>query len=184
MMRPAAQSVADAGPGIDPAGRGTVVCAWIFCFLDEAPLMKPRYALGSAALMIGSAVNYFGDRLLGVKLELFHGLATFGGLWLLDIFIVPFLAGLTVAWVFGQGGKWLCYFPPLIVRCIAYAEVLFLEDIPPGSSLIPLGWWGFFVILVMESAAFGGILGEVFLKRIYTRSQAAKLASQRTDPKP
>jgi len=135
--------------------------------------MKPRYALGSAALMIGSAVNYFGDRLLGVQIELFHGIATFSGLWVLDMFVVPFLSGLAVAWVFGFGGKWLCYFPPLLVRCIAYAHVLFAEDIPPGYSLIPLGWWGFFVILVVEAAAFGGILGEVFLKRTYSRSAAA-----------
>jgi hypothetical protein len=145
--------------------------------------MKPRYALGSAALMIGSAVNYFGDRLLGVRLELFHGLATFSGLWMLDVFIVPFIAGLAVAWVFGQGGKWLCYFPPLIVRAVAYAEASQIE-IPAGYALIPMGWWGFFVILVMESAAFGGILGEVFLKRIYTRPAAAKLASKPADRQP
>ncbi|SPE29657.1 conserved membrane hypothetical protein [Burkholderiales bacterium] len=139
--------------------------------------MKPRYALGSAALMIGSAVNYFGDRLLGVRIEFFHGLSTFSGAWMLDVFIVPFVAGLVVAWIFGQGGKWLCYFPPLFVRCLAYAQIALFEQVPPGNALIPLGWWGFFVILVMESAAFGGILGEVFIKRIYTRPASAKLAS-------
>jgi len=140
--------------------------------------MKPRYALGSAALMIGSAVNYFGDRLLGVRMELWHGFSglTSAVLWL-DVFIVPFIAGIAVAWVFGQGGKWLCYFPPLIVRVIAYLQLLYFDRIPAGSSLIPFGWWGFFVILAIEGAAFGGILGEVFVKRIYTRSSAAKLAS-------
>ena len=145
--------------------------------------MKPRYALGSAALMIGSAVNYFGDRLLGVKMELWHGFSglTSPILWL-DVFIVPFIAGVAVAWVFGQGGKWLCYFPPLIVRCISYAQLRYLGEIPEGSSLIPLGWWGFFVILAIEGAAFGGILGEVFVKRIYSRSGAAKMAS--TPPPP
>jgi hypothetical protein len=134
--------------------------------------------------MVGSAVNYFGDRLTGVKMELFHGLSTFSGPWMLDVFIVPFVAGLVVAWIFGQGGKWLCYFPPLIVRCIAYAQISLTHEIPEGSALIPLGWWGFFVILAIESAAFGGILGEVFIKRIYTRSAAAKLASTPVDPKP
>jgi hypothetical protein len=147
--------------------------------------MRPRYELGTAALMIGSAVNYFGDRLLGVRLELFHDIGTtFGGLSLLDIFVVPFFAGLAVAWVFGRGGKWLCYFPPLIVRCVAYATLAFGGQVPAGSSLLPLGWWGFFVILVMEAAAFGGILGEVFLKRIYTRSEAAKAASRSANPQP
>jgi hypothetical protein len=145
--------------------------------------MKPRYALASAALMIGSALNYFGDRLLGVRLELFHDIGTtFGGLALLDIFIVPFLSGLAVAWVFGQGGKWLCYFPPLIVRCIAYLQLALSDAIPPGNSLLPLGWWGFFVILVMEAAAFGGILGEVFIKRIYSRPEAVKAAARSADP--
>lgn len=139
--------------------------------------MKPRYALGSAALMIGSAVNYFGDRLLGIKMELWHGFSglTSAILWL-DVFVVPFVAGLVVAWIFGQGGKWLCYFPPFFVRCISYAQISLLGPIPAGSSLIPLGWWGFFVILAIEGAAFGGILGEVFIKRIYRRPSAVQRA--------
>jgi hypothetical protein len=136
--------------------------------------MKPRYALGSAALMIGSAVNYFGDRLLGVTLEFFHGLDTFSGLWLADIFVLPFLVGLATAWVFGMGGKWLCYFPPLIVRAISYGHLYATGDFPPGNALIPMGWWGFFVILAMEAAAFGGIFGEVYLRRLYTRSEAER----------
>jgi hypothetical protein len=126
--------------------------------------------------MVGSAVNYFGDRLLGVKIEIFRGIATFSGAWILDMFVVPFIAGLAVAWVFGRGGKWLCYFPPLIVRCLAYGRILMSEDIPVGSALIPLGWWGFFVIIVMEAAAFGGILGEIFIKRIYRRDPAVRAA--------
>ncbi|HEX7155992.1 MAG TPA: hypothetical protein VF229_02190 [Burkholderiaceae bacterium] len=134
---------------------------------------RPRIALGAAALMIGSAVNYFGDRLLGVKMELFHGLATFSFPWMLDVFVVPVLVGLIVAWIFGLGGKWLCYFPPLIVRCIAYAQIHYLTGVPQGSSLIPLGWWGFFVILAMESAGIGGVIGEVMIKRTYGRSRPA-----------
>jgi hypothetical protein len=145
--------------------------------------MKPRYLLGSAALMVGSAVNYFGDRLLGVHLELFHDIGTtFGLMSLLDLFIVPFIAGLAVAWVFGHGAKWLCYFPPIIVRAVSYASLSYSGDFPEGSSLLPFGWWGFFVILAFESAAFGGILGEVFLKRIYSRSEAAKAAERAAGP--
>jgi hypothetical protein len=140
--------------------------------------MNPRYALGSAALMIGSAVNYFGDRLLGFRIELWTGLSYFGGLLLLDVFLVPFISGLAVAWVFGQGGKWLCYFPPLIVRVIAYLQLAFLGPIPPGTSELNLIFWCFFVILAVEAAAFGGILGEVFIKRIYSRPEAARLADQ------
>jgi hypothetical protein len=144
--------------------------------------MKPRYALGFAAVLIGSSLNYFGDRVLGVRLELFSGLmTTFGVASLTDIFIVPFLAGIAVAWIFGRGAKWLGYFPPLIVRVIAYLHVLLLEQIPPGAALLPFGWWGFFVILAMESAGIGGILGEVFVKRIYSRTAAQKLADRATE---
>jgi hypothetical protein len=32
---------------------------------------------------------------------------------------------------------------------------------------MPLGWWGFFVILSIESSAIGGVVGEVTNKRIY-----------------
>ncbi len=152
--------------------------------MEETSQMKPRYALGSAALMIGSAVNYFGDRLLGTRIEIWSGLSYFGGTMLLDIFLVPFISGLAVAWVFGHGGKWLCYFPPLIVRLIAYAQIAILDpDLPPGSTQMNLILWCFFVILCVEAAAFGGILGEVFIKRIYTRSEAERLADRRAGPK-
>lgn len=139
---------------------------------------RPRYSLAIGALMIGSAVNYFGDRLLGANLEVFQGLAvTFGMASLLDIFLVPFIAGLAVAWVYGNGGKWLSYFPPLFVRVFAYIRI-YLEDLPPGAQPMPIGWWGFFVILVIEASAFGGVLGEIFIKRVYTRSRAAREAEQ------
>jgi hypothetical protein len=145
--------------------------------------MKPRYALGSAALMIGSAVNYFGDLLVGFKIELWTGLSYFGGLLLLDVFVVPLVSGLAVAWVFGHGGKWLCYFPPMIVRALAYIQLAVIGPIPPGTSELNFIFWCFFVILAIEAAAFGGILGEVFLRRIYTRPEAARLADQALPPR-
>jgi hypothetical protein len=132
--------------------------------------MKQRYVMGMVALLIGMSLNHLGDRLLGVKLELFSGLSTFSFAWALDVFFVPFLVGLVVAWIFGMGAKWLCYFPPLIVRCLSYAEILYLSGTPHGSNLNPLGWWGFFVILAMESAGIGGIVGEVMIKNVYGRS--------------
>ena len=39
---------------------------------------------------------------------------------------------------------------------------------------MPLGWWGFFLILAIESAAVGGVIGEVMIKRTYGRSAAQK----------
>ena len=132
--------------------------------------MKQRYQRGLAALLIGMALNHFGDRLLGVRIELFSGLSTFSFAWLLDVFFVPFVVGLVVSRIFGMGGKWLCYFPPLIVRCLSYAEILYVSGTPHGSNLNPMGWWGLYVILAMESAGIGGIVGEVIIKNIYGRS--------------
>ena len=133
--------------------------------------MNQRYLRGLVALLIGMSLNHFGDRLLGVKIELFSGLSTFSFAWILDVFFVPFLVGLVVAWIFGWGAKWLCYFPPLIVRCLSYAEILYVSGTPHGSTLNPLGWWGFYVILAMESAGIGGIIGEVMIKNVYGRSK-------------
>jgi hypothetical protein len=135
--------------------------------------MNQRYQRGLAALLIGMALNHFGDRLLGVRIELFSGLSTFSFAWLLDVFFVPFVVGLVVSRIFGMGGKWLCYFPPLIVRSLSYAEILYVSGTPHGSNLNPMGWWGLYVILAMESAGIGGIVGEVIVKNIYGRSPKA-----------
>ncbi len=136
------------------------------------PTLKERLLKGVAAIMIGCALNHFGDRLLGVQIELFRGLETFSFAWILDIFVLPFVVGLAVAAIFGMGGKWLCYFPPLMVRVVSYAAIAHGGHIPAGSSLLPLGWWGFFVILAMEAAAFGGIAGEIMVKGTYGRRPA------------
>jgi hypothetical protein len=142
-------------------------------------MKQARYISGFAALLIGCTVIHFGDRLLGVKIELFYGLQTFNFLWMLDMFVLPFLDGVLVAIIFGLGGKWLCYFPPLIVRLISY-EVLKYGVVPQGTSLMPMGWWGFFVILTIEAAAFGGIIGEVVMKGTYGRSAPEKIYKGRT----
>ena len=132
--------------------------------------MNQRFVTGLFALMTGVLVNYFGDRLLGVKMELFLGLATFSFKWMLDVFVLPLLVGLLMAWIFGKGAKWVCYFPPLIVRCFSYWQILYVTGVPHGATLNPMGWWGLYVILAMESAGIGGILGEVLIKNIYGRS--------------
>ena len=124
---------------------------------------------GIAALAAGCAVIYLGDRLLGINIELFWGLETFNGLWFADVFVVPLLGGLVVGMIFGLGGKWLCYFPPLLVRLFSYYNFMYLTSIPDGASLMPMGWWGFFVILAIESAAFGGVAGEIVIKKTYGR---------------
>ncbi len=139
--------------------------------LDSTRLLK-----GAVALVMGCALNYFGDWLLGVQVELYRGIQGFGGLWVVDVFILPFFVGLLVAAIFGFGGKWLSYFPPLIVRSISYYGFLHhLNSIPPGATLAPIGWWGFFVILAVEASAFGGIMGEILMKGTYGRSPRPKI---------
>ena len=142
----------------------------------------PRLVRGTVAMLVGCLLLYGGDRLLGVQIELFHGLATFSIWWIMDVFVLPFLVGAVVAYIYGLGGKWLCYFPPLIVRGFSYYQVAALTGIPEGSSLLPLGWWGFFVILVVEAAAFGGALGErLWIKLEYADEARALVESQKAN---
>jgi hypothetical protein len=128
------------------------------------------------ALAAGCGVNMLGDWLIGVRIELFWGLDTFSFPWFLQVFIWPVVVGIVVGWIFGVGGKWLAFFPPLIVRFIAYYETAYSLGVPEGAQLMPMGWWGFFVILAMESAGIGGILGEILRKRTYGRSSEAEKA--------
>jgi hypothetical protein len=46
---------------------------------------------------------------------------------------------------------------------------MYFSSVPDGASLMPMGWWGFFVILAIESAAFGGVAGEIMVKKTYGR---------------
>lgn len=145
-------------------------------------MKQERIIKGLAALLIGCAVNYFGDRILNEQIELFYGLQTFSFAWILDMFALPFIVGLVVAAIFGMGGKWLCYFPPLIVRAINYALLAHsITPLPPDSTLIPLGWWGLFVILAMEAAAFGGITGEIVIRGTYGRSAPEAIYKKSSD---
>lgn len=140
--------------------------------------MNQKLISGILALVVGVVLNYLGDKLLGVKIEIFYGLSTFSFAWMVDVFLLPFAIGLLVAWIFGRGAKWLSYFPPLIVRCISYAEIVYITGVPHGANLNPMGWWGFYVVLAMESAGIGGILGEVIIKNIYGRSNMLNTAPE------
>lgn len=139
-------------------------------------LDKTRFLKGVVAMLMGCALNYFGDQLLGAQVELYRGIQGFNPLWAVDVFVLPFFVGLLVSAIFGFGGKWLSYFPPLIVRSISYYEfVQHMNTIPQGASLAPMGWWGFFVILAIEASAFGGVMGEIMMKGTYGRSPRHKI---------
>jgi hypothetical protein len=147
--------------------------------IEFSQLDRTRFLKGVVALLLGCALNYFGDELLGAQVELYRGIQGFGPLWAIDVFVLPFFVGLLVAAIFGFGGKWLSYFPPLIVRSVSYYEFLHhMIIIPEGASLAPIGWWGFFVILAIEASAFGGIMGEIMMKGTYGRSPRHKIYKQ------
>ena len=132
--------------------------------------MNPKFFLGLSALLVGIGLNYLGDRLLGVRLEFYSGLATFSFAWVLDIVMVPFFAGFAVSWIYGRGGMWISIFPPLIVHSFSYFEAANVSGIPEGVILNSLSWWFVFIMMTMNIAVFGGIIGEVVKKRTYGRS--------------
>ena len=119
------------------------------------------------ALLVGCLVNAAGDWLIGIRIELFWGLNTFNFLWFLQLFILPVVVGIAVSYVYGLGGKWIAIFPPLLVRFAAYYQTVEYIGVPSGAALMPLGWWGFFVILAMETAMIGGVAGEIMNRRVY-----------------
>lgn len=130
------------------------------------------------ALLVGCLVNYLGDWVLGIRIELFYGLQTFNLIWFIQIFIWPLVVGMSVTLVYGLGGKWLALLPPLIVRSIAYYETKHILGVPEDTYLMPAGWWAFFVILAMEVAMIGGVIGEIVIRRVYGRSSAAEKAAR------
>lgn len=141
--------------------------------------MNPRLISGIVAVLAGMALNFFGDWLLGVRIEVFKGIATFNFLWMVDIFLVPFLVGLLVARIFGKHAKWLACLPPLFVCSLSYLYLYFSN---PGIDFffdLHLHYWGLCVILAVESANIGGILGEVFM-RVYHRKNTETAANAPT----
>lgn len=127
--------------------------------------------VATVAVLAGAVVVYVGHRLLDVKLELFYGVATFSPSWVLALFLVPFVSGIVVALIYGLGSKILAHFSPLIVVGVSYYETYtnrgLLED---GVSLLPLGYWLFIVIVAVEFASVGGVIGEILVKKTYGRS--------------
>ena len=139
-----------------------------------------RVYRGAGAVLLGCVFIHFWDRILGVKIEAFTGnIDYFSAWWSLDVFLVPFLCGIIVSSIFGFGGKWLAHLPPLIVRSLSYFAIdQHITAIPARSSLMPIGWWGFFLILTIEFSAIGGVVGEVLIKRTYGRSPPNGAAGQ------
>lgn len=142
------------------------------------------FLMGFVAIAVGALINYAGDRLLGIRLELFWGVSTFSPLWVVDLFVVPFIAGFAVSMIFGLGGKLWCYFVPIIVRGISYIQMYNYPNLPEGVTLLPLGYWVLILIVAIEAAAFGGVFGEIMVKKIYGRRPKHLIYKQSSDNSP
>lgn len=122
------------------------------------------------AVMAGALVVYLGDMALGVTLEFYFGVATFSPLWVLDLFLVPFIAGIVVSYIYGLGGKILAHLSPLIVRVASFYALNNGGAVPPGVEVLPIGFWLLVVVISVEFAAFGGVVGEILVKKTYGRT--------------
>lgn len=138
------------------------------------PAVKNRLidaGVACVAVLGGAAVVHFGDRLVDVRLEYFFGVDTFSMLWVVDLFLVPCIAGILVSFVYGLGGKILAHLSPVIVRVMSYYEVQnFADPLPDGVVPLPMSYWLLVVVISAEFAAVGGLLGEIFVKRTYGRT--------------
>lgn len=126
--------------------------------------------MASVAVMAGALVVYLGDMALGVSLELYYGVATFSPLWVVDLFLVPFIAGILVSYIYGLGGKILAHLSPLIVRVASFYALNNGGVVPPGVDVLPMSFWLLVVIISVEFAAFGGVVGEILVKKTYGRT--------------
>lgn len=126
----------------------------------------PKWMRFLAAFGVAGAMLDMGLYYLNVRVELFWGIAGFDLPWIAAVFVLPFATGVAVGFIYGWGGKILAHFPPLVVLGISYYETM-TYGAPAGAQLMPMAWWGFFVILAMEFSAFGAVMGELLLRRYY-----------------
>lgn len=132
------------------------------------------YCVAAVAVVAGAIVVYAGGRLLGVNLELYYGPATYSPQWVLTLFFVPFVGGIVVSLIYGLGGKILAHLPALLVHAIAYYQVYGTSP-ADGADILPIGYWIFVVILCVEFATIGGVIGEVMVKKTYGRTERHNL---------
>lgn len=145
-------------------------------------MSESKWVRGVVSFIVACAIMVGGEYLLNTNLELWWGLDTFNWRWFIAVFILPFIAGTAMGLIYGLGSYWLCYFPPIAVRLASYFyyDLINPAAIPENASLLPMGWWGFFVILAFEAAAFGGVAGEILLKKTYGRLPREQFYKQKT----
>ena len=80
--------------------------------------------------------------------------------------------------------RWIPFWIAILVGCLVNVlgdwligirlELFWGHRSPPK----PLGWWGFFVILAMETAMIGGVFGEIMIKRVYGWKKAPHVSDE------
>ncbi|RMH50383.1 MAG: hypothetical protein D6682_06940 [Zetaproteobacteria bacterium] len=128
------------------------------------PQWGPKWMRFAFAFPVGCLIIQSGMQWLHVRLEWFYGLETFSPAWVAMMLVVPFVAGIAVGVIYGFGGKYLAHFPPLAVLGYAYYESM-THPLPQGVELLPWQLFGFVTILQMELSAFGGVVGELIIRR-------------------
>lgn len=130
--------------------------------------------MGTLAVAAGVVVILAGERLVEVRMEFFWGVSTFSPAWVVTLFLIPCIAGLVVAFIYGFGGKLLAMFPPALVEGYNYLQVEYFNNIPAfvpeGASLLPFIYWILLVVIAIEFGGIGGFIGEVVVKRTYGRT--------------
>ncbi|MDQ6991555.1 MAG: hypothetical protein Q9M11_07485 [Mariprofundaceae bacterium] len=126
----------------------------------------PTWQRFFVAFFAATIVFDLGHRLLDVQIELFWGISGYNFSWVLAMYALPVLAGIVFSLIYGWGGKLLSHLPPMFILGINYYSTM-QTGAPEGASLIPLMWWGFFLILNMEFCAIGGFIGELLLRYHY-----------------
>src|SRR3569623_1345554 len=122
------------------------------------------------AVLVWAGIVYLGDKLLGFKLETFYEVDKFTVFWVLDLFLVPFIAGIVVSLIYGFGGILLAHLSPVIVRVDSYYELHGNVHLADGGVSLPIPYWLLVVVVAAEFAAFGGVVGEIVIKKTYGRT--------------
>jgi hypothetical protein len=88
-----------------------------------------------------------------------------------------YISGAIYCWVGGSQDvwqwKWLACLPPMLVRGLSYLYLYYSGSQGDFFLDLQLFYWGPCVILAVESANFGAILGEV-LVGVYGRQQLSQ----------
>jgi len=132
--------------------------------LKAMPQWGPKWMRFAFAFPVGCLIIQTALSFLHVRLEWFYGIETFSLAWVFSMSLLPFLSGAAVGVIYGFGGKYLAHFPPALVMGYAYYESM-THALPEGVHLLPWELFGFYTILLMEFSAFGGVIGELFIRR-------------------